>query len=667
MPLPADILTSLSREIALACDANGVIVEADERARMLIKAEPGRPLADLVPKGTELKLQALIATASQQSVQGWEIAMNVEGKPRTVAFSASPSEGRVVLVGSLVPDDYAGALSQLNASMSELATLHRELIAHQKQVKQLKGELQDTERGLSVLNQEVSDRTETLQTTINLTTRVVADVGHELRTPISAIMGLSNLLLSSHSSDGDLNREQRKQIEIIRRAADTLSSLVNDLLDLSKADAGKLTLRISRFSVKDVLSGLRGMLRPLIPKEKPVALELDEPDDFPELETDEGKLSQILRNLISNAIKFTERGEVRVTVGLTGYGAAAFRVRDTGIGISPDNQKKLFREFVQIDSALQRKTKGTGLGLALSKRMANLLAGDILVQSEVGKGSQFTVIVPLVHPEVVETRQLDQRSHAIDPARSPVLVVEDNRAAMIVYERYLTKSGFQLIPARSLNEAREKLATLRPAAVILDVMLEEETTWSFLADLKSDPKTKDLPVLVVTVMGGEDKARSLGADDFALKPVEEGWLTNRLRALSKRGPIQKVLVIDDDEASRYLMRKFLEGTHYALIEATDAVEGSRRAREEQPDVIILDLFLPKGNALDVVDDLKSDVRTRDIPILVVSAQPFAEGLHGKLSKVASAMVAKKDLSREEALKRIREALESKAKADRSGP
>jgi signal transduction histidine kinase/CheY-like chemotaxis protein len=657
MPLPPDILTALSREMALACDAAGVITEADERAREFIKAEPGTQLTDLVPKGTEAKVQTLIATALQRFVSSWEVAMLVEGKPRTVAFSAAPRDGRVILVGSLVPDDYAGALSQLNASMSELATLHRELIARQNEVKQLKGDLMDTERGLVVLNQEVSDRTETLQSTISQTSRVVADVGHELRTPISAIMGLSTLLLGG--GDGDLTREQRKQIEIIRRAADTLASLVNDLLDLSKADAGKLTLRITRFSVKDVLSGLRGMLRPLIPAGSPVTLELEEPDGFPELETDEGKLSQILRNLISNAIKFTERGEVRVSVSPTAYGAAAFRVRDTGIGISVEDQRKLFREFVQIDSALQRKVKGTGLGLALSKRMANLLAGDILVDSEVGRGSVFTVIVPIVHPDVIEMRLLDQRSRAVDPSRTPVLVVEDNRAAMIVYERYLTKSGFQLILARSLDEARQKLAALRPAAVILDVMLEDQSSWSFLADLKSDPKTKDIPVLVVTVMGGEERARSLGADDFSLKPVNEAWLTGRLRALTTIGPVQKVLVIDDDEASRYLLRKFLEGSPYAVIEAADASGGSRRAREEQPDVIFLDVFLSQGSALDVAEDLKSDARTRHIPIVIVSAQQLADGLREKLSKIASVIVDKRDLSREVALKRIREALETR--------
>jgi DNA-binding response OmpR family regulator len=386
---------------------------------------------------------------------------------------------------------------------------------------------------------------------------------------------------------------------------------------------------------------------------------MEEPEGFPDLETDEGKLAQILRNLISNAIKFTERGEVRVSVSLTEYGAAAFRVRDTGIGISKENQRKLFREFVQIDSALQRKVKGTGLGLALSKRMAHLLAGDILVESEAGKGSTFTVIVPLVHPEVVEMRLLDERSRQLDPARTPILVVEDNRAAVIVYERYLTKSGFQLVPARTLDEARDKLASLKPAAIILDVMLEDQSSWSFLADLKKDPKTKDIPVLVVTVMGGEDRARSLGADDFSLKPVEESWLSSRLRALSRRGPIHKVLVIDDDETARYLLRKFLEGTPYTLIEATDAMDGSRLARDEQPDVIILDLFLPNGSGLDVVDELKKDTRTRDIPVLIVSAQPFDGGLHEKLSAVTAGVVEKKDLSRDEALKRIREALESR--------
>jgi signal transduction histidine kinase/CheY-like chemotaxis protein len=657
MPLPTDVVTAMSREIAVSCDpSTGVVTDADERAQRLLQIKPGEPLASFAPPGTEAKITKLLEAAREHAVSRWEVAMNVEGRPRTLAFSGAPHDGEVILVGSLVPEDYAGALTELNASMSELATLHRELVARKAEVTQLRGDLTDTEKGLAVLNQEVDERTESLKETINRKSRVLAEVSHELRTPISSILGLSGLLLSD--ADGALSVEQRKQIDIIQRAAATLSALVNDLLDLSKADAGRMTLRVSRFSVKDVFSALRGMLRPLLPSSG-VALELEEPDDFPTLETDEGKLSQILRNLISNAIKFTERGEVRVTVSLTGYGAASFRVRDTGIGISADDQRRLFREFSQIDSPRQRKVRGTGLGLALSKRMAMLLAGDILVDSEPGKGSTFTVVVPVVHPEAVEMRLLEQRSRIIDPARVPVLVVEDDRAALLLYERHLAKGGFQIIPARSLEEARAKLAAWRPMAVILDVMLEEESTWTFLADLKQDPTTRDIPVLVVTVIGGEDKARSLGADDFSLKPVDEAWLTGRLRALARRGPIRKVLVIDDDEASRYLIRRYLEGTPYALIEAKDGAEGSRRARDERPDIIFLDLFLPDGSALDVVDELRSDLRTRDIPVVVVSAQPLDTEGNERLAKATQGMIAKKDLSRPEALRRIVEALEAR--------
>lgn len=657
-------MAAMSREVVLACAASGAILYADERAERLLGAKPGGSLFDLIPEGNEAKLQSLLTAARARSVDGWEVAVSINGQARVMTFSASPEEGLIVLVGSLVPDDYARALTQLGDAMGELATLHRELIARNRELQRLKGDLTDTERGIAVLHREVDEKTESLYEALSRRSRVIADLSHELKTPVNAILGLSNLLL--HGDDGDLSPEHRTQVGFIQRGAEALSTLISDLLDISKADAGKLTLRITRFSVKDIFSALRGMLRPLLPPSGAVTLDFEEEGELPRLETDEGKVSQILRNLITNAIKFTEHGEVRVSASMTVYGAISLRVRDTGVGISAEDRRKLFLEFSQIENPLQRRANGTGLGLAISKRLATLLAGDILVESEPGRGSTFTLVVPAAHPDAVEMRLLEQRTRSLSPGRFPVLVVEDDRATLLIYERYLTKSGYQIVPARSIDDAREKLTWLKPLAIVLDVMLEGSGSWTFLAELKRSQATKDIPVIVATVLNAEQRARALGADEFARKPVEERWLTAALAAFARRGPVKKVLVVSGDDVTRYMLRKFVEGTPYAVLDTGDPVEAQRLARTEQPQVIFFDLGMPPAKGLAALSDLRIDPRTKDVPVVAIRSGDLSEGDRAALAGAGVEVTDKAELSRSEALRQIREAVERSVSSERAG-
>jgi signal transduction histidine kinase/CheY-like chemotaxis protein len=651
----------LSREVSLVCDAQGTITWADERAVRLLEVSPGQALRVLAAKATEDKVDRLVTLARDERVEGWEVILNVGGMPRTFAFRGAPFDGGTALVGSLVPEDYAASLSQVSETMSELAAMHRDAERNQRELKRradeltrLNRDLEESNRGVRTLHAELDEKTESLVRAAEIKSRVVANVSHEFRTPLHSILGLARLL--NNPANGTLSSEQLKQVQFIRTSAEALFELVNDLLDLSKVESGKATLRPTRFAATDFLGALRGMMRPLVPADSTVELRVEEPPQLL-LETDEAKVSQVLRNLVSNALKFTEKGHVTVSAEHGPDDTVCFRVSDSGIGIAPEHQELIFEEFTQVEGPLQKKVKGTGLGLALSRRLAEFLGGSLTVRSEPGRGSTFSFIIPRVHPEVEELQGLTERSQHLDPARAPVLVLEDDRQTLFLYEKYLERSGFQVLPVRTVEDARRTLQRVRPAAMVMDVMLEGETSWSFLAELKANEATRDIPVLVVTLMDREQKARALGADEFWLKPVVEEQLLRKLAAMARTGPVQKLLIIDDDDVHRYLLRQQLKDTPYILAEASTGPEGIRLAREQLPHLIFLDFVLPDMTAFDVLDELKADSRTRDIPVIIHTSHQLQEQERQRLAKETATIVAKHTLSREVAIARIRDALQ----------
>ncbi|AKF79137.1 histidine kinase [Myxococcus fulvus 124B02] len=660
-PDKAPPVDELSREVAMMCDAEGVLTWVDARAQGVLEAVPGKALRLLAAQGTEDKVDRLLIQARDERVDGWELILCRGQTPTTFAFRARPHEGGVLMVGSLVPEDYGAALEQVSTSMSELSALHREAESQRRELKRradellrLNRELEESNRGVRSLHAALDEKAEGLHRAAEIKSRVVANVSHEFRTPLHSILGLSKVLLNP--INGPLSSEQEKQVQFIRNSAESLFELVNDLLDLSKVEAGKTTLRHSRFVVHDLLSALRGMMKPMLPPGSPVDLRLVEPQTPLELETDETRLSQVLRNLVSNALKFTEAGHVTVSAAPGPRDTVVFTVKDTGIGIAPEDQERVFEEFTQLDSHLQRKVKGTGLGLPLARRLVELLGGTLSLHSVPGEGSTFTIILPRVHMEVSEMTGLTERSQHLDTSRAPVLVLEDDRQTLFLYEKYLARSGFQVLPVRSTDEARRVLQRVRPAAMVLDVMLEGETSWNFLAEMKNGEATRDIPILVVTVTDREQKARALGADEFWLKPVDEVRLQKKLQELARSGPVERVLIIDDDDVHRYLLKQLLKDTPYVLLEAAGGKDGVRLAREQVPQLIFLDFVLPDITAFDVLDELKGDPRTREIPVILHTSHELREDERARLANETTAILSKHTLSREVAIGRIRDAL-----------
>ncbi len=641
----------MSQEVAFSLDGEGRVRQPDERAVRVLGLSEGATLESCACSGCEPKARRFLEEALARPVDGFELCVHGESGPTTMRCTARPHEGGVAVVGAFLPLEYQRMLVQVQESMNEIVDLNRQIARQKLELERLNRDLSESNAGIVALHDELDEKATAASANDEVKTRIVANVSHELRTPIHSILGLSQLLLEG--SDGPLTDEQRKQVSFIRTASEELSLIVDDLLDLSKMEAGNATLRARRFSSADVLSSLRGMMRPLLADGHELRLEIEHSGDPFELNTDEGKVSQVLRNLVSNAMKFTLEGEVVVRAAREG-GLACFSVRDTGVGIAPEDQERIFEEFVQVDhSGLE--ARGAGIGLSLSRRLAQLLGGNLTCESEVGKGSVFTLRIPAVHEEVSQMEALESRSRASDDADT-ILIVEDDRKTMFIYERYLSMGGFRVLPARTIEDARRHVQTVRPVAILLDIVLEGETSWRFLQDLKQDESTRDIPVLVVTVTNREDKARALGADEFWLKPIDGGRLLRRVEELAMRSGDADVLVIDDDPKARYLVRKMLQNTRYTVHEAETGAEGVALAQAVRPQVILLDFLLQEINAFDVIDDLKLNPVTRGIPVIVVTSQVLATEELERLRSSADAVLSKDKLSRELAIHRIRDAL-----------
>lgn len=612
-------LEAASSEAFLACDTAGIVRWCDDRAKDWLGDVVGRPVGDLGIHGAE---DALAKAPAQ----------GVGGETKGVFVGRTLREGDAI--GFILR---RGDTATVAGAVAQLA---------------------ESRRGLLLLHEELDKRSEEQATAAQVKHRVFQSLGHEVRTPLHSILGLSQLLLDG--ADGPLTPEQRVQVNFIRGAAEELSSIVQETVDLATYEKGRATLGTSRFSVSDLLESVRGTITPLVPIDGHVTLDVLAPSEDFELDTDRARVAQVLRNLITNAIKYTERGSVRVGVlrvqGTEHADAVDFVVRDTGPGISPTDLEKIFDEFFRADSVSH--IRGSGLGLAISLSQAKILGGEILVDSEVGVGSTFRLRVPRVHPEVEAYADLEQRSKARDHSRPGILVVEDDRKAMFLYDKFLGARGFDVLPARSTEEGRRLLETERPMAIVLDVMLEGETSWQFLEWMKAQPELRDIPTLVVSVVGREARAASSGADEFWRKPINYDRLLGRLETVASTGVLAKVLIVEDDEATRYVLRKHFVGTPYQLVEASTGREAIELAQREVPSVILLDFHLGDATALDVIEALRADPRTRDIPRVIISGIRFDDEARRKLDERANRVLSKLGLSKELALRSIREALAS---------
>ncbi len=450
--------------------------------------------------------------------------------------------------------DMSGHLSTLLSGdpFEEIQQQNQELLAaladvqkHQMELAQLNKELEETNRGVVALYGELDERAEELRRVSDLKTQFLSNMTHEFRTPLNSIISISQIL--TDRMDGELTAEQEKQIGFIRTAAQDLSVLVNDLLDLAKVEAGKVSVRRDTFEVQDIFGTLRGMLKPLLENNAAVSLIFERSENIPVLNTDKGKLSQILRNFISNGLKFTEKGEVRVSVRREGDTYVTFSVADTGIGILADDKERIFEEFLQVEGRHQKK-KGTGLGLPLSKKLAELLGGYISVVSQPESGSIFSVTIPFDYNCADDV--MFPETHKIVLEKEPTeqnncfLIIDDQESDRYILRRLLDKCGTAIQEAAGGAQGIQYARSLAPEIIFLDLVMADMTGFEVLKALSRDKSTRHIPVVIHTSkLLTQAERETLNANAAVIVPKghlnAKAWLDLVQAIKTSRIPLQR--------------------------------------------------------------------------------------------------------------------------------
>jgi CheY-like chemotaxis protein/nitrogen-specific signal transduction histidine kinase len=491
----------------------------------------------------------------------------------------------------------------------------------------------------------------------------LANMSHELRTPLNAIIGYSELLVEEAQDAGD--DRLVPDLEKIHSAGKHLLGLINEVLDLSKIEAGKMEVHLEDVALGPVLDDVLATVRPLADRKgNRLTLDADVPGD---LHTDVTKLRQMLFNLLGNAAKFTERGEIRLRARREAQPSGDWmllEVEDTGIGMTPQQQAGLFQPFSQADASTTRKYGGTGLGLALSRHFARLLGGDIAMRSAPGVGTTFTIRIP------VDARQAGQAaqdtadaSPSGEPASSPaadapvVLVIDDDAAGCELVARTLARQGLRVASTTRGDDGLRRARELQPSLILLDVLMPGTDGWNVLAQLKADPLLAPIPVVMISVTGQQTLGFALGAADFLVKPVRNDSLVQAVRRqLGASAPARPILVIDDDATTRDMLRRQMERQGWRVVEAVDGIEGLARIDDSAPALVLLDLMMPKMDGFGFLDALRGRDDARDIPVIVLTAKELTRAEQGELSTRAGRIITKGRYSGGQLEEEVRRAL-----------
>ena len=495
----------------------------------------------------------------------------------------------------------------------------------------------------------------------------LANMSHELRTPLNAILGYSEML---QEEAADLNQPTfTPDLKKIHGAGKHLLGLINDILDLSKVEAGKMTLYLEEFDVAALVAEVGATVQPLIARQGN-RLEIICPPDLGVMRSDQTKVRQVLFNLLSNSSKFTEGGTITLRVAArtadAGQGVARdsrmieFSIADTGIGMTAEQMGRLFKAFEQADASTTKKYGGTGLGLVLCRRFSQLMGGDVSVSSQPGVGSTFTVVLPMTPPQTGST---DPAAASATPvlgvadANAPlVLVIDDDRAVHDLMTRFLVREGYRVQTAATGAEGLRLAAELHPAVITLDVMMPGLDGWSVLRRLKEAPATAGIPVVMVTIVDERNLGFSLGAVDYLAKPIDRARLQHMLAQLRAAGRLGDVLVVDDGVDVRDLLRRQLAGEGFEVREAVNGQEGLDRVREKIPGVILLDLMMPELDGFGFVEQLRANPAWQDIPVIVVTAKDLTDEDHQRLNHQVTLILEKGGFQTETLLAQIRSSL-----------
>jgi CheY-like chemotaxis protein/anti-sigma regulatory factor (Ser/Thr protein kinase) len=462
-------------------------------------------------------------------------------------------------------------------------------------------------------------------------------MSHELRTPLNAIIGFSDLLVQPRT--GELNEKQKRFLGHIHSGAHHLLALINDILDLSKIEAGRLELHPENFLVAGAMAETMSMLKPLATAKKISVLRKVEPTVW--VNADRMRFKQILYNLLSNAVKFTPAEGTITIESRIESDAVRISVIDTGIGIAVRDQKLIFEEFRQASDTTKGVTEGTGLGLTITRRIVELHGGRIWVESEPGKGSCFSFTLPIGTEVEPAAKPLATARANSGRDKGLVLVVDDELASRELLVGYLESEGYRTATAWSGSEAIEKARELCPDAITLDMLMPEKSGWETLSRLKRDPTVASIPVISVTIVDEKGLGLAMGADEYLVKPVAKEDLLNAIRRHVRGGPIQSaaVLIVDDDSATRQMLAEMVQSAGYQPLLAASGVEALEMVSKDVR-VILMDLIMPEMDGFQLLRNLRSSKTASGIPVLVLTGKDLTDEEKQLLKREARAFFQK---------------------------
>ena len=566
--------------------------------------------------------------------------------PWTTGFGIALSNMQANAETKRLAEELSGKNQELQAQAEELQSQTEELQQQSEELQQTADELQEQNTELELQRRQVEEAN-------RLKSEFLSNMSHELRTPLNSVMALSRVLISQASHK--LSEDESNYLKVIERSGKNLLALINDILDLAKIEAGRMDVSLKLFPLGSAVETIMERLEPLA-KEKGLDLNQEIPADLPQIESDEIRVHQILQNLVGNAVKFTNEGSVTVTV-ISDAENIHIEVADTGIGIAEKDLPHIFEEFRQVDGSSARAYEGTGLGLTIAYRAARMLGGELRVESVLGKGSKFTLTLPIKWPEIMPAPGpvVPMPPVEIVQARNAVLVVDDDPGVAAMIADYLIREGYGALTATSGKQALELAAKHRPFAITLDILMPDMDGWEVLQRLKESPATKDIPVIIISIADDKEIGFALGAVGYITKPVNKDVLLAEINRIG--GPAtHTVLIVDDNALERSEMTQIIEQEGMRAVVAENGKICMDMIKESVPDVLVLDLIMPEMDGFEVLKRVRSDPATRNLPVIVVTAKELTDKDRKKLAGKVSSILAKSDTTSTALLEEIKKIL-----------
>ncbi|BAQ61728.1 sensory transduction histidine kinase [Geminocystis sp. NIES-3708] len=493
----------------------------------------------------------------------------------------------------------------------------------------------------------------------------LANMSHELRTPLNAIIGYSELLKEEAEEMGE--EEFVSDLNKIEGAGKHLLGLINDILDISKIEAGRMELYLENVEIKPLIQEIMTTIQPLIEKNHNT-LTINYPENVGSMYGDVTKFRQILFNLLSNANKFTEKGTVYLDIQLYNEEKKDWldiQVRDTGIGMTPEQLGKLFQAFSQADASTTRKYGGTGLGLMITKKFCEMMGGEISVESEPGVGSTFKIKLPIRVGEDQQEEIISPEnnlSSTSDPtltnAENIVLLIDDDPTTHDIITRFLTQEGFKIVATVDPEEGLQLAKEIHPSAIILDVIMPKIDGWSILTRLKADPKLASIPVIMATILQEQNLGYALGATDYLTKPINSELLKGIIQKYKFESSHNLAMVVDDDPFNRDMLRNVLEKEGLEVIEAENGTQALKTIKVRKPQLILLDLMMPEIDGFEVAQILKHNPEWQEIPIIVITSKDLTLEDRKRLNGYVEGILQKGAYSRQILLEQIHNLLKN---------